>query len=877
MVFHLVPHTHWDREWYLTRSGFQARLVPVVDALLSQLERDPAARFVLDGQTILAEDYLSARPGDAERLAALVRRGALEVGPWYVLADLLIPAGESLIRNLLLGARDAARLGGRMDILYSPDAFGHPASLPVLAAEFGLPLAVIRRGLGRPTGGDRDFYRWIRGDASVIVYHLPRAGYEVAVEATRAGADIRREWAAVRRELVARSTTAHVIVFLGADHHPVVRDLAGFRDQLASLEPEHQVRVSGLGEALDAAAARLGADVSSIEGELRRIDGHTWVLQDVQSTRSRLKRHHARAELGLWRLAEPLAALAAWRGGRERRDLLRLAWRGLLQSQFHDTLGGSCTDGVHREQEVRLDGVETLAKEIAARSLDELADHDPDLARDRPGRVAPRLLLFNPAARERKGIVTAEITFFRRDIRVGPPGGPAPRGSDGFHPFVLDTPRGRSLPMQVLGLRRGTERLDAEGHHPDQDEVDRVYVAFAAPETGGLSVAALAPRHERLAPPGSGLEVSDGCVSNRLVTVEVSRTGLLNLTDRKSGERYFDLALLEDEPDAGDTYTFSRGDGEAVRGGRPGPHRVVAEGPLVGAVEACWTMDSAAEGDIGCRLVVVLHADSPIVRLRLELENGAVDHRLRARFPVRAGETALAGAALGVEQREPVLPDRRPGMIERPVLTAPAHRFVAAAQGKRGLAVLSPGFFEYEWTASRDLIVTLLRSVGELSRAGLPERPGHAGWPEPTPLAQELGAHTIDLALVPVGESDVTAALLERLWEDAFLPIQAVFRRDYAGSAIHEGSVSLEGDGLVFSAAKPPESGVGLVLRCLNATDEPRRGAWRFGRAIRSAVLVRADESGSAVLPAVEGGRLVPFEARPWQIVTVKVTPEAGR
>ena len=274
MIFHLVPHTHWDREWYLTRAGFQARLVPVVDALLDQLERDPDARFVFDGQTVLVWDYLAVRPENTERLAAQVRRGALEIGPWFVLSDLLIPSGESLLRNLLEGARDAARFGGRMDVLYSPDAFGHPAALPAIAREFGLRRAVIRRGLGRPVGVDRDFYRWTRGPGDdLLVYHLPRPGYEVAIETTRAGADLAREWAPVREELVARSTTGNVVVFLGADHHPLVRRLSSFRGSLARLERD-EVRVSGLAEVFEAVSA---ADSSppEIQEELRRIDGHT--------------------------------------------------------------------------------------------------------------------------------------------------------------------------------------------------------------------------------------------------------------------------------------------------------------------------------------------------------------------------------------------------------------------------------------------------------------------------------------------------------------------------------------------------------------------------------------------------------------------------
>jgi hypothetical protein len=57
----VVPHTHWDREWYRTHEQFRVRLVTLVDALLDLLERDPAFRhFMLDGQTIVVDDYLEA-------------------------------------------------------------------------------------------------------------------------------------------------------------------------------------------------------------------------------------------------------------------------------------------------------------------------------------------------------------------------------------------------------------------------------------------------------------------------------------------------------------------------------------------------------------------------------------------------------------------------------------------------------------------------------------------------------------------------------------------------------------------------------------------------------------------------------------------------
>ena len=183
LVFHLIPHTHWDREWYLSRAAFGARLILMIDDLVTRLERDPGFRtFLLDGQAVLIADYLAARPGEAPRIEALVRAGRLQIGPWYVLADEQIPSGESLVRNLLLGRAEAERLGGRSDVLYSPDAFGHPAMLPDLAREFALPAGVLWRGLDQQGTRGRDLVRW-RGPAGgdVLLYHLPRLGTRPAL------------------------------------------------------------------------------------------------------------------------------------------------------------------------------------------------------------------------------------------------------------------------------------------------------------------------------------------------------------------------------------------------------------------------------------------------------------------------------------------------------------------------------------------------------------------------------------------------------------------------------------------------------------------------------------------------------------------------
>src|SRR5438045_5927857 len=105
----VVPHTHWDREWYERFESFRAKLVPMVGSLLDLLEREPRFRsFTFDGQTIPLEDHLAVRPADRPRIEALVRADRLLIGPWYVLADLLLVSGEPIVRNLQEGRRVAA-------------------------------------------------------------------------------------------------------------------------------------------------------------------------------------------------------------------------------------------------------------------------------------------------------------------------------------------------------------------------------------------------------------------------------------------------------------------------------------------------------------------------------------------------------------------------------------------------------------------------------------------------------------------------------------------------------------------------------------------------------------------------------------------------
>ena len=106
----IVPHTHWDREWYLPFEEFRARLVGLMDMLLEILDKDPRFRcFTLDGQSVIVEDYLEICPEKGTPLKSLVGNNRLLIGPWYTSTEEFLVSPECLIRNLLIGREVAMK------------------------------------------------------------------------------------------------------------------------------------------------------------------------------------------------------------------------------------------------------------------------------------------------------------------------------------------------------------------------------------------------------------------------------------------------------------------------------------------------------------------------------------------------------------------------------------------------------------------------------------------------------------------------------------------------------------------------------------------------------------------------------------------------
>ena len=882
---HLVSHTHWDREWYQPAGRFRQRLVTLIDELLDAPAREGA--FLLDGQTIVLEDYLAVRPERAAELSAQLREGTLEAGPWYVLADELIPSGEALVRNLFAGRRTLKSLRGEAPpVLYCPDSFGHPAALPLIACGFGYELIILWRGFGGARWPSSDVVRWQAPDGSAaIVYHLPPSGYEAGANLPLDATAASIRWEQLHAALTSRNESGVILIPNGADHHARQSHLDDAIAALQSAASPNAVLRSSLRAFAAAVLAATGQlPVRTVAGELRDSYGYTWTLQGTLASRTAQKRRNALVEQLLARECEPFAAIAWRRGAKDRRPLLNAAWTTLLRCHPHDTLCGCSTDEVAAAMDARLADASTQAHGLRHDVVAAIVGHDAAAAHTRRDEWQPACVIWNAAPYPRGGIAEVELDTPLYRVPVGP-------GSQAKAPSRIrrrPLSIGRETLMQVLSRHVAAVRTESPRHYPVAEMTERAFaLAWVSPIAGyGTTSRTLGSGRAIMNPPHAPVVATGLSLDNGTVRVSVTALGTVRFEEIATGRSIESLISFEDVGDGGDLYTHSP-IGDVITDARFLGARLVHGGPLRGAIAVRWRVSlprarpsarARSRGGIREALVPMpvtvtlsLDAGSPFVRIGVHGRNTARDHRFRVVLATGiVGGATYADAAFGPVHREPVIVPPAEARIELPPATAPLHRYVSVFNTESGATVYSDGLAEYEVTSIGGVAITLVRAVEQLSRNDLAERPGHAGWPEDTPDAQCRGPFDATFAIMLHGaRGPESIDLIERMANDVLLPLRGATLRSAIQPAHATRGVELSGRGLAFSAVKISEDGEWLVLRCLNLLDEQVAGEWRLDTAITEARLARLDETLAAPLQPVHD--TVRFMAPARGVVTILV------
>ena len=899
----IVPHTHWDREWYSPYQTFRMRLVKLLDELVPMLEQDMSyARFLFDGQTAIVDDYLEIRPEMAERLRRLTASGRITVGPWMVQMDEFMVSGETIVRDLQFGFARAAQLGGAMPIGYLPDLFGHIAQMPQILQRAGLEHAVAWRGI--PSTVTQTGFLWEAPDGSRVrceyLYGSYSNGRDIPEDAK--GLVLR---AVDYEQELGDARLGSMLLMNGTDHQMPQPWLGRVVAEANAMQDDYEFVVTSLPEYLPQQPVE---GLTTITGELRS-GARANILMGVASNRVDVHQACAAAERALERRAEPLCALLLPAASYPT-SFLEHAWTGVILNSAHDSSCACSHDEVVDQVLVRYYEARQIGDGLVRDAMHALA-RDVDAP-------AGSTVVANPTARTRGGVVEGTVPGDGPVHFVGPDGSARPaqiigeiRG-EGYSTMVT----GQKV-RWVLDLMRGTEFAGRQVTSYDIDETPEfhdVILQEAGPGQTRCDLAELkanilhlgsegrtvrlrlmvAPQRRVLidtgpvpgfgwsafravdgASPAGTVVATEGALANEHIRVAVDGADGTYAIETNDGLRANGLGRLVDGGDGGDTYNYSPPDVDQLVE-LPDAVRVttIERGPVRARmlVEADYRWPSHAIGDeracsarageteaVTVRTVLELRPDERFLRVTQEFDNRCRDHRLRAHFPLPArvrgsdGECAFTVTHRGLTAEG--------GAHEFGLPTFPSRRFVDASDGSVGLAVVHDGLLEYEVVdEGSELALTLLRATGYLSRSEPSLRPNPAGPTDPVRGAQMLGEQRVQYAVL-LHRGDWRAADCYGAADAFLVPIERV-RGGGAGGRRPATGTALRVDGAEVSAVLR-EAGA-LVLRVFRT--DPTEG------------LVSIEHDGS---PArgwtvdLRGRPIAPFDGsvtlRPWEIATLRL------
>ena len=242
---HIVPHMHWDREWYFTTEESRILLVNNMEEILDMLENNENyPYYVMDGQTAILEDYLAVKPENKDRIKRLVQKGKLIIGPWYTQTDEMVVGGESIVRNLLYGIKDCKEFGDYMKVGYLPDSFGQSSQMPQILNGFGIKHSMFWRGCSERKGTNKTEFYWESDDGSKVLAQILPLGYAIGKYLPVEEEQLKKRMDKYIPVLERGATTENLILPNGHDQMPIQKNIFDVIDKLKLLYPDKEFFLS---------------------------------------------------------------------------------------------------------------------------------------------------------------------------------------------------------------------------------------------------------------------------------------------------------------------------------------------------------------------------------------------------------------------------------------------------------------------------------------------------------------------------------------------------------------------------------------------------------------------------------------------------------
>ena len=349
-----IGNSHLDLEWLWTREETRRKAARTLGNQLRLLEEYDDYKYI-HSQPWTLDIVKNEYPELYAEVKKWVEKGRIIVeGGMWVESDVNLPSGESLIRQFIFGKRFIAEEFGKdSEILWLPDSFGAPASLPQIMNGCGIKYFFSAKIPWLYNGGECFPYHnllWNGLDGTSILTHIS-ASYNAHATPN----DILHAYNDINNEK--ETVNAKLFPFGHGDG-------GGGATRLHTEYIKRQKDLEGVPKVAVESPIKF---YEYLEGcELPRYKGEMYFAahRATYTSQAKTKRLNRKAEQAL-REAEMWAALFNVKEANT-----EPLWKTLLFNQFHDILPGSAIAEVYVKTEKELAGVIDRAHKISDSVLD---------------------------------------------------------------------------------------------------------------------------------------------------------------------------------------------------------------------------------------------------------------------------------------------------------------------------------------------------------------------------------------------------------------------------------------------------------------------------------------------------------------------------
>ncbi|HLW87670.1 MAG TPA: glycoside hydrolase family 38 C-terminal domain-containing protein [Terriglobales bacterium] len=817
-----VGNSHIDMAWLWPWTETVEVVRNTFQSALNLMREYPDFRFTMSSARTyewIEEKY----PDLFKEIKQRVQEGRWEViGGMWVEPDLNMPAGESLVRQILVGKRYFQKtFGVDVKIGWNPDSFGYNWQLPQIYKKSGIDYFVTQKLLWAHefTTFPYKLFWWEAPDGSRLLTYFPH-DYAGGIDGESMAKDL-SIWAPSMYGPQLADTPEMMHLYGVGDHGGgPTRTMLDNAIRLMSPDvvyPKFEFgNAQGFFEDLE---KRLPAmDVPTWKDELY-FQYHRGVFTTQAETKRRIRRSE---ELLLD--AEMYSSVASLYGRTYPQQELEVAWKNLLFDHFHDIMPGSGIAVNYLEAKRNLEDVGRAGREVMDGALGEILAHI-----NTQGEGVP-VTVFNSLSWPRTEVIEIEAQLPGRAQYVE----------------VVDS-AGKPAESQLLAIDPDTHRT-------------RVLVLSHIPAVGYATYflrAAAKPAVNH-----SVVKASASALENEFIRVRIDpRTGCMtSLFDKRSQTE----ALAPAETDTGGPRNAICGN--LLQAFYDQPKRWDAWNIDADFEKQHWDLDKSDKVELveqgPLRAVIrvknhfqnstfvrdiTLYAGVPRVDVKMHAEWNEKHILLKVAFPLSArNDKATFEIPYGSVER----PTTRRTPAEQAEFEVPAQHWADISDATHGFSLLNDCKYGYD-AKGNVLRLSLLRS---------PE------WPDPH---ADEGAHDFTYSLYPHGGTWREAQTVRRGYElNDKLFSKQTGKHQGALPAQHS-FVQIEEENVVLTAFKKAEDGDSLILRFYEWAGKESEVTLKLPVMAQSAEETDLMEKPVGSLSLRDGA--VDLHTKPYEIKTIRV------